>query len=171
MLYLFSIEKEQFWGPGWDQEPRLSREQDQRQKDRRQWLEDIVEMLKEQAKQERNRVREVQQQPSCPPLQPNLNIPPYRGQNTPPPQQNSVRAAVHPPVHSVSAHNSMDNGLSHMNRPMQRKSGAKIRQQVVPTRIMKEGRDVSPDMTISTTEPSSVGDVNSTESSKRTFTC
>ena len=162
---------EQFWGPGWDQEPRLSREQEQRQQDRRQWLEDIVEMLKEQAKQERNKVREVQQkqqQLACPPVQPNLIIPPYRNQNTQQQQQQqqqrcaqapSIASTVNPVVRSASRLDSTTTGLNHVS------------QQMIMTRKTKEMRDASPDMTISTTEPSSVGDVNSTESSKRTFAC
>ncbi|CAB9496725.1 expressed unknown protein [Seminavis robusta] len=43
---------ELFWGPGWNEEPRLSLENHQRQRDRRRWLEDIVNQLKSHARQD-----------------------------------------------------------------------------------------------------------------------
>jgi len=55
-LEMSSYLGEQFWGPGWNEEPRLSKEQIARQEDRRQFLEDIVQKLKEHVQHENAKV-------------------------------------------------------------------------------------------------------------------
>lgn len=53
---------QQFWGAGWNLEPRASQEQEQRRLDRRSWLEAIVHKLKEHAQPEKQSSEKLQHQ-------------------------------------------------------------------------------------------------------------
>lgn len=53
---------QQFWGAGWNLEPRASLEQEQRRLDRSHWLEEIVHNLKEHAQLEKQSSKRSQQQ-------------------------------------------------------------------------------------------------------------